>query len=87
MLVSLNETFQVCDHDSTRSSYIPSVTLLINVPDKIDGSWYEGEVHVGFKYAVFELSSCLRHLCELHNDVLLKVSQKSLFNSLGTTIW
>ena len=39
---------------------------------------YKGEVHVGFKYAVFELSSCVRYLCELHNDVLLtKMGNKS----------
>ena len=71
VLVSLNQTFEVCDHDYTRFSLIPSVTLLIDLPDKIDGSWYEGDVHVGFKDAVFQPSSCLRHLCELHDDVLL----------------
>ena len=38
VLVSLNKTFQVCDHDFTRFSLIPSVTLLIDAPDKIDGS-------------------------------------------------
>lgn len=48
-MVSLNETFKVCDHDFTHFSLIPSVSLLIDVPDRINGSWYEGEVHVGFK--------------------------------------
>ena len=71
MLVSLNQTFAVCDHDFTSFSSIPSVTLLTNIPDKIDGSCYEGEVYVGFKDAVFEPSCCLRHLCELHDDMLL----------------
>lgn len=76
VLVSLNETFQVCFRCF---SLIPSVTLLIDIPDKIDGSWYEGEVHVGFKDAVFEPSSCLRHLCELHDDVLLtRLGNKSV---------
>lgn len=69
----------MCDHDFTRFSLIPSVTLLIDVPDKIDGSWYEGEVHVGFKDTVFEPSSCLWHLCELHDDVLLtRMGNKSV---------
>ena len=44
VLVSLNNTFQVCDHDFISFSLIPSVTLLIDVPDKIDGSWYHGVV-------------------------------------------
>ena len=59
VLVSLNQTFEVCDHNFTCFSLIPSVTLLIDIPDKIDESWYEGEVHVGIKDAVFEPSSCL----------------------------
>ena len=76
VLVSLNETFQVCDHGFTCFSLIPSVTLLIDISDKIDGSWYEGEVHVGFKDAVFEPSSCLRHF---HDDVLLtRMGNKSV---------
>ena len=56
VLVSLNQTFEVCDHDFTCFSLIPSVTLLIDILDEIDSSWYEGEVHVGFKDAA---SSCL----------------------------
>ena len=46
------------------------MTLQIDIPEAIDGSWYEGQVHVGFKDAVFEPSSSLRHLCELHNNIL-----------------
>ena len=38
VLVSLNQTFEVCDHNFTCFSLIPSVTLLINIPDKIDES-------------------------------------------------
>lgn len=79
VLVSLNKTFEVCDHDFTRFSLILSVTLLIDMPNKIDGSWYKGDVHVGFMDAVFEPSSCLQHLCELHDDVLLiKLGNKSV---------
>ena len=40
VLVSLNQSFEVCDHDFTRFSLIPSVTLLIDIPDAIGGSWY-----------------------------------------------
>ena len=71
MLVSLNQSFKVCDHVFTRFSLIPSVTLPIDIPEEIDGSWYQGQVFVGFKDAVFEPSSALRHLTELHDNVLL----------------
>ena len=36
VLVSTAQSFEVCDHDFTRFSLI-----------HIDGSWYEGQVHVG----------------------------------------
>lgn len=79
VLVALNRSFEVCDHDFTRFSLIPSVTLLIDMPDTIDGSWYDGEVFVGLKDAVFEPSSSLRHLCELHDNVLLtRMREKSV---------
>ena len=77
VLVSRNETFQMCHHDFTRFSSIPSVTFLIDVPDKIDGSWYEGEVYVGFKG--------LRHLRELHGDVLLTRMGNCLLSSSTQT--
>ena len=81
MSVLVNQTFEVYDHDFTRFSIIPSVTVLINihVPDKIDYSWYEAEVYVGFKDAVFKPSSCLRHLCEPHDNVIItKLGNRSV---------
>ena len=79
ILVALNQSFEVCDHDFTRFSLIPSVTLLIDMPDTIDGSWYDGEVFVGIKDAVFEPSSSLRRLSELHDNVLLtRMREKSV---------
>lgn len=69
--VSLNQSFEVCDHDFTRFSLIPSVTIQIDIPEAIDDSWYDGQVHVGFKDSVYELSSSVRHLCELHDNILL----------------
>ena len=79
VLVALNQSFEVCDHYFTRFSLIPSVTLLVDMPDTIDESWYDGEVFVGFKDAVFEPSSSLRHLTELHDNVLLtRMGEKSV---------
>ena len=67
VLVSLNQSFEVCDHDFTRFSSIPSVTLP------------KDSFNAGFKDAVFEPSSALRHLTELHDDVLLtRIGEKSV---------
>ena len=50
-------TFAVADHDFTRFALIPSVTVLCNIPDSIDGSFYRGQVFVGLKDATIERSS------------------------------
>ena len=57
--------FAVVDHDFTKCSVIPSVTLLCDVPETIDGSFYRGQVFVGIKDAILEPSSPLRHSTEL----------------------
>lgn len=61
------------DHDFTRFSIIPSVVLLIDI-----GSWYKGKVLVGFKDAVFQASSPIRHACEIHSTLLRKIGDKSI---------
>lgn len=66
------------DHDFTRFSIIPSVALLINIPEKFEGSWYSGKVLVGFKDAVFQASSPLRHACEIHSTLLRRIGDKSI---------
>lgn len=43
VLVAQNETFEVGDHDFTKFSLIPSVSFVINIPETIEGSWYEGK--------------------------------------------
>ena len=65
---------QVCDHNFTRFSLI--LTVLLRV-DTLDGSWYEGQVFVGLKEAVFKLSSTLRHASELHHILLTEMGMKS----------
>lgn len=68
--MSISQSFQVCDHDFTRFSLIPTVLLKVDIPVSMNGSWYNGQVFVGIKEAVFELSIALRHASELH-DILL----------------
>ena len=65
VLVRAGTTMEVGDHDFTKFSVVPSVALVVDIPDKIDESWYRGQVFVGFKDAAFEQSSSLRHATEL----------------------
>ncbi len=57
--------FAVSDHDFTKWSVVPSVTMLLDIPEDIEGSFYRGEVWVGVKDIVLEPSSPLRHAAEL----------------------
>lgn len=54
-------SFQVADHEFTRFSIIPAVSLIIDVPGTISASWYEGNAHVLYKDSAFEPSSPIRH--------------------------
>ena len=53
------------DHDAVgRSSFVPSVTLHIDVPETVTGSWCSGSVALTVKDSTLEPSSPLRHLVE-----------------------
>ena len=56
VLVHSSTNFQVADHDFTRFSVIPSVALLVDIPEKISESWYDGDMHLLFKDSAFEPS-------------------------------
>ena len=43
---SSGSKFSVADHDFTKCSVVPSVTLLCETPETIDGSFYRGQVYV-----------------------------------------
>lgn len=70
--MGMNERFVVGDHDFSRSSLTPSVSVHIKVPLTVDGSWYKGEVHLCLKDSVFEPSSPWSHALELEQIVLNK---------------
>ena len=78
VLVGQNETFEVGDHDFTKFSLIPSFSFIINIPESIEGSWYEGAVHVGYKDAVLQPSSALRHATEVNSIIVPKIGNKSI---------
>ena len=65
VLIRVGTTFKVGDHDFMKFSIIPSVVLVVDIPDNIQESWYRGQVHVGYKDAAFEASSPMRHGTEL----------------------
>ena len=65
VLVHSNTSFQVADHGFTRFSVIPSVALLVDIPDKISWLWYDGDVHVLYKDSAFKPSSPIYHATEL----------------------
>ena len=79
VLVDRNETFEVSDHDFCKFSIIPSVSFVLDIPEEFDQSWYRGTVHIGYKDAVFELSSALRHVTELHSILHKQTSNPMLF--------
>lgn len=66
VVVSTNgKQFAVADHDFTKFSMIPSVTVVCDIPEKIDKYFYRGQVLVGLKDSALEPSSPLRHCTEL----------------------
>ena len=67
VLVAIGKTFAVSDHDFTKFSLTPSVTLAIQIPDTIEGSFYTGNVYVNLKENAFQPSSGARHMAELNN--------------------
>ena len=71
MLVRPGAVFEVSDHDFSKFSIIPSVTLLVDIPSDISGSWYHGSVNVCLKEGAFEPSSPLRHTAELYDFLSL----------------
>ena len=65
VIVRSGTNFQVSDHDFIRFSIIPSVVLLVDIPDATSGSWYDGNVYVLFKDSAYEAPSPIGHATEL----------------------
>jgi len=75
VVVSLEETFAVGDHDFTQFSVIPSVVFCLTIPDSFEGSCYTSKVVVGLKDAVSQ-ASFLHHATELHSLLLTRMGSK-----------
>jgi hypothetical protein len=59
VVVFTNEIFAVSDHNFIKCSLIPNVTMICNIPDNIERSFYSGQVNIGLKNVVFQGSSVL----------------------------
>ena len=79
VLVRRDESFEVADHDFTKFSLIPSVTLDVNIPEEVSGTWYSGQVYIGLKEGVFEPSSPQRHVTELKSCLSATENKPVLF--------
>ena len=78
VFVSLQDQFCVGDHDFTKFGLISSVALEVNIPDTVEGSWYNGNVYIGLKDSVFKPSSPLRHATELCSLLVTRMGDKSI---------
>lgn len=78
VIVSINDTLAVGDHDFTKFSLIPSVALVVDIPESMEGSWYTGDVFIGLKDAIYEASSAIRHAKELSNILSSKINGRSI---------
>ena len=79
VIVKEDKVFAVSDHDFTKFSVIPSVTMVLEIPDSINGSFYRGQVYVGVKDLILEPSSPLRHITELFNILNAEEAKPVLF--------
>ena len=86
VLCAIDKPFTAGDHDSTRCSLTPSVALIIDIPESIEGSFYHGRVCIGVKDTVFEPSSPHRHCTELNSLLSAQNDEKPILMVVDLTI-
>lgn len=64
VVVGEGEILCKADHDFSRFNLIPSVSLLINIPESLEESFYDGTTTVTIKCAITQPSSAARHVAE-----------------------
>jgi hypothetical protein len=70
VVVSKDTTFSVTNHDFIKTGIVPSITMICNISESINGDFYSGKVNIGLKDPIFQPSSPLRHATELYNILL-----------------
>lgn len=64
VIVGEGEVLCKADHDFSRFNVIPSVNLVIKIPEDVEHSFYEGYTTVTIKCATTQPSSAVRHVAE-----------------------
>ncbi len=70
VVINRDTTFEVADHNYTKTGIIPSVVMICNIPESINGDFYVGKVHIRLKDPIFQPSSLLHHVIELYHIFL-----------------
>ena len=79
---SRNQIFQVRNHDFTKFRLILSVSLVVDIPSGVTGSWYNGQVLLGF---AFKSSSPLRYVAKFHPAMAeCNLLEKNLYRDGGS---
>lgn len=70
--------FSALDHDFTKCSFTPSVTMFCHIPEDVEESFYRGNVYVGLKDSALEPSSPNRHAAELSKLLLQRQNDRPM---------
>jgi hypothetical protein len=62
VVVSKDAIFAIADHDFTKMGIVPSVIMVCNIPESINGNFYTGKVRIGLKDPIFTSPTCNRTL-------------------------
>ncbi len=71
VVVSRDTIFTVADYDYTKTGIIPSVAMICNIPESINGDFYAEKIRIRLKDPIFQPSSSLCYATELYH-ILLK---------------
>ncbi len=63
-ITSVGTQLAASDHDFHIAGAVPSVDFLIDVPESVSDSFYQGSIHVTLKDKVFQASTPMRHAAE-----------------------
>ena len=82
VIVGVNETFKVGDHDYSKISLIPDAILIHSIPENCDttvetnnprvGDWYTDQVYYSVKDMPMEGSTAIRGVAELDEALFLR---------------
>ena len=95
VVVGVNESFRVADHDFSKVSLIPDAIFVQDIPEPHDDkpadeylhddskySWFRGQVYYGVKRMVAQATTALRGVAEMGKILDLKGSQTSRFSAI-----